>query len=80
MRLCFLKSHTEKNRLVNRQKLVKKRLILRNKYRNHRSRANYDNWREVAKLTGESFENDQHQQRFLENVYKQKKQLTLIIL
>ena len=38
-------------------------------YRNHRNQENYDNWREAAKLTDESFEND-HQQ-FLENKYLQ---------
>ena len=38
---------------------------MRNKYRNHRNQENYDNWREAAKLTGVSFENDR--QQFLEN-------------
>ena len=47
------------------ESLVKNRVILRNKYRNHRNQENYDNWREAARLTNEFFEND-HQQ-FLEN-------------
>ena len=38
---------------------------MRNKYGNHRNQKNYDNWREAAKLTDESFENDH--QHFLEN-------------
>ena len=45
--------------------LVKKRVTLRNNYRNHRNRENYNSWREAAKLIDESFENDQ--QRFFEN-------------
>ena len=44
--------------------LVRNRVSLRNKYRNHRTQENYLNWREAARLADESFENDQ--QRFLE--------------
>ena len=38
---------------------------MRNKYRNHRNQEIYGNWREAAKLTDESTENDN--QQFLEN-------------
>ena len=59
--------------------LDKKRVTLRNKNRNHRNRENYDNWREAAKLTDESFQ--MISSNFLKiNVCKQKKQLTLGML
>ena len=47
------KNVTQINRWVSQQAetLVKNRVALRNKYRNHRNQENYDNWREVAKLT-----------------------------
>ena len=45
---------------------------MRNKYRNYRNQENYDNWREAAKLTGVSFENDR--QQFLENKCLQAEQ------
>ena len=38
---------------------------MRNKYRNHKNQEIYCNWREAAKLTDESTENDN--QQFLEN-------------
>ena len=44
--------------------LVRNKVSLRNKYRNHRTQENYLSWRKAARLADESFENDQ--QRFLE--------------
>ena len=44
--------------------LVRNRVSLRNKYRNHRTQENYLNWREAARLEDESLENVQ--QLFLE--------------
>ena len=61
------KKVTHRDKWISQQteSLVKIRVTLRNKYRNPRNQDNDDNWREPAKLTDESFEND-HQQ-FLEN-------------
>ena len=50
---------TQRDKWISQQaeSLVKNKVTLRNKYRNHRNLQNYDNWRETAKLTDESFDN-----------------------
>ena len=62
-----LKKVTQRDKWISQQteSLVINRVTLRNKYRNHRNQENCGNWSEAAKLTDESFENDE--QQFFEN-------------
>ena len=49
--------------------LIKHRTALRNRYRNHRNSENYENWKDAARMTNESFEDDK--QKFLEHKCQQ---------
>ena len=68
-KLYFRKrAHTETNGLVNRQNhQLKIELTCGVNTKIIETKKNFDNWREAAKLTDESFENDN--QQFLENKY-----------
>ena len=49
--------------------LIEHRTALRNRYRNHRNSENYENWKDAARMTDESFEDDK--QKFLEHKCQQ---------
>ena len=49
--------------------LMEHRTALRNRYRNHRNSENYENWKDAARMTNESFEDDK--QKFLEHKCQQ---------
>ena len=54
---------------ITHARLVENRTALRNRYRNHRNSENYENWKDAARMTNESFEDDK--QKFLEHKCQQ---------